>query len=75
MHRHGPCCLTGPVTQDRPWWTRRRRSARSRNRLSNPDIRTDLVLRVRAQIAAGCYDTPERFEMAMERLVRSLQLS
>jgi hypothetical protein len=75
MHRHGPCCLAGPVTQDRLWWASTKRKARKHIAASGPEIRADLVARVRGQIAAGTYDTPERWEAALDRLSRSLQLS
>ena len=32
-------------------------------------IRTDLVNLIRSQIAAGTYDTPEKMDVAMERLL------
>jgi len=32
-------------------------------------IRTELVERVRGEIAAGTYDTPEKFQAALERLL------
>ena len=32
-------------------------------------IRTDLVNRVRAEIAAGTYDTPEKMEIALEKML------
>ena len=31
--------------------------------------RLDLINRVRAEIAAGTYDTPEKFEMAFDRML------
>lgn len=36
------------------------------------EIRYDLVNQIREQIAAGTYDTPERFDVAMERLLSRL---
>jgi hypothetical protein len=36
-------------------------------------IRTDLVERVRREIAAGTYDTPEKWAIALERLLRRLE--
>lgn len=36
-------------------------------------IRHDLVERVRRDIAAGTYDTPERWEAALERLLQELE--
>lgn len=37
-----------------------------------PDIRTELVDRVRSEIAAGTYDTPERLEGALTGLIEDL---
>jgi negative regulator of flagellin synthesis FlgM len=34
-----------------------------------PDIRSDLVARIRAEIAAGTYETEEKLEIALERLL------
>ena len=34
-----------------------------------PDVRTELVASVKAQIAAGTYETPQRMEIAIDRLV------
>ncbi len=39
-----------------------------------PDgVRRDLVARVRAEIEAGTYDTPERWAAAEERLLRRIE--
>ena len=37
-----------------------------------PDVRADLVARVRAEILAGTYETPERLEIALDRLLEEL---
>lgn len=37
-----------------------------------PDVRTDLVERVRSEIAAGTYETPERLEGALAGLIEDL---
>ena len=34
-----------------------------------PDVREDLVNRVKTEIAAGIYETPERLEAAVQRLM------
>ncbi|MEM1330435.1 MAG: flagellar biosynthesis anti-sigma factor FlgM [Planctomycetota bacterium] len=34
-----------------------------------PDIRVDLVQRAREEIANGTYDTPERFEAALDEMI------
>ena len=74
MQTHGPCTLKGPLTQDRPWWNRPRRKAGKRRTAADPAVRADLVARVRREIAAGTYDTPERWEAALDRLARRLHL-
>ena len=72
MHRHGACTLQGPVTLDYPWWAPPRKSRKR----STPDvdIRTGLVARVRREIADGTYDTPERWEAALDRLAIAMRL-
>jgi negative regulator of flagellin synthesis FlgM len=37
-----------------------------------PDVRTELVERVKAEIAAGTYETPERLEIAIDKLMEEL---
>lgn len=54
MHWYTSTCLECPV--------------RSTETTDGEPIREDLVRRVRAEIAAGTYDTPERFECALDRL-------
>ncbi len=39
---------------------------------NDPPIRADLVARVRREIEAGTYETPEKWEQALERLRRRL---
>ena len=39
---------------------------------STSPIRWDLVNRIRAEIAAGTYDTPEKFAAAIDRMSHSL---
>jgi hypothetical protein len=38
-----------------------------------PEVRTELVERVRREIAAGVYDTPEKMAIALERLLERLE--
>lgn len=38
----------------------------------SPVSRHELILRIREQIAAGTYETPERFEAAIQALLDSL---
>ena len=37
-----------------------------------PEVRTDLVERVKAEIAAGTYETPEKIQIAAERLLEEI---
>ena len=37
------------------------------------DIRSDLVERVRREIAAGVYETPEKWDIALQRLLERLE--
>jgi hypothetical protein len=82
MYRHGPSCLKGPVSRARRCWVYPGPEERTPETPSSPDlpaegptrgIRHDLVARVRAEIAAGTYDTPEKWEAALDRLVRHVQ--
>jgi negative regulator of flagellin synthesis FlgM len=34
-----------------------------------PDIRADKVARIKAQIASGAYETPEKLDLALSRLL------
>ena len=79
MQTHGPSCLEGPVSGTRPWW-------QPVDLLPDGDapggaaaeeprqpFRADLVARVRKEIAAGTYDTPEKWEAALSRLLEKLE--
>jgi hypothetical protein len=72
MNAHGPSCLPGPITRDPEWWSVPAGSD-SLLRLDDAPIRRSLVERVRGEIAEGTYDTPEKFEAALERLLRRLE--
>ena len=61
MYRHGPVCLEGPVTRKRRCWR------------ESSEIRAELVARIRREIAAGTYDTPEKWEAALGRLLKGLE--
>lgn len=87
MHSHGPSVLQGPVTRTRSWWSdwspsggtsRGSRevwnmSDRTEKPKFEPEVRTELVQRVRGEIAAGTYDTPEKWEEALDRLLERLE--
>jgi len=42
-------------------------------RKSDETIRPELVQRIRDEIAAGTYDSPEKWEAALDRLLNRLQ--
>jgi hypothetical protein len=58
-----PSCRQSPT---------RRRTAERRPPPDAP-IRTDLVERIRKEIAEGSYDTPQKFEAALDRLLDRLE--
>jgi len=62
---HGPTCLKGPRSRKRAQWRRT-------SQPQDAGIRADLVARVRQEIADGTYDTPEKFEIALARLLARL---
>ena len=76
MYRHGPSCRGSVPIQQRVRWKKSRPEITLRkmpeNALPSPDdppIRVELVRRVRQAIAEGVYDTPERWQGALERLM------
>jgi hypothetical protein len=80
MHQHQPSCLQGPVTGCRDWWADS--SDREIRFMDHPPddqlreqrpIRMELVERVREAIAQGNYETPEKWEIALSRLLERLQ--
>src|SRR5262249_50690140 len=74
MYRHGstPSRLTCREQRARPdeGWAASPDPATSA--ASDGDVRHDLVARVRREIEAGTYDTPERLEAALRRLFECL---
>ena len=85
MKQHGPDPLVGPLRGTSAWWHGRppddapvaeeappdKKPARVRKR-GPRKIRDELVQRVRAEIAAGTYDTPDKFQAALERLLERM---
>ena len=82
MIRQGSTCRKGSMQGSQIWESKDgSRSARSRGAIGGTDvaaldggIRVDLVARVRKEIADGTYDTPEKLEAALERLIARLDL-
>jgi hypothetical protein len=80
MYRHTSTCLKGPITRSREWWYEAPEevAAPVGGRLAPPadtaesGLRHELVARIRGEIAAGTYDTPERWEAALDRLLDRL---
>ena len=88
MYTHPSSCLQGPVTRSRGWWTypsldpmpnlapNDRETCdplRQKSTTGDEPIRTELVERIRREIAAGTYDTPEKWEIACDRLLNRLE--
>lgn len=87
MLSHGPSCLNGPVSRDRSWWIpdeldsfledcragNAQKFPRKKDAANTHLIRTELVERIRREIAEGTYDTPERWEAALDRLFEHLE--
>ena len=70
MRTHSPTCLEGPISGNRDWW---RTGAPGDAKAVEPLFRAGLVEEVRRQIAAGTYDTPEKFDAALDRLLERLE--
>ena len=73
MYRHAPTCLAGPVTLAHPIWGEAfAEPIPMTDEVSSSEIRAALVARVRREITAGIYDTPEKFALALDRLLADL---
>jgi Anti-sigma-28 factor, FlgM len=71
MQTHGPSCLEGPISGARAWWQMLEAAAEAPT--TTKGYRPELVARIRAAIAAGTYDTPEKWEIALARLLGELE--
>jgi len=67
MHIHKARRLDGPITKHRPWWHQEQAAA------DGTLFRAGLVEQIRQEIAAGTYETPEKLEAALERLLSACQ--
>ena len=84
MHEHGPNCMEGPIRGRHAWWRGLAPSpepaagpahkANNQDSLNSeePGIRKELVERIRREIAAGTYDTPEKWHAALDNLLGRL---
>ena len=74
MHTHNPSCLEGPVSGTREWWrTVIDNNDQPSTDAKEPLFRAALVEQIRREIAAGTYDTPEKWEKALDRLLERLE--
>jgi hypothetical protein len=67
MFQHGPTCLQGPRSLERSEWQH------EHEHQDDVTFRADLVARIRREIAEGIYETPEKLEIALERLLDRLE--
>ncbi len=78
MYRHGPSCLEGPVSeslrQSHPICCGdSQEAAFTSDPSDDSSFRADLVARIRKEIAAGTYETPQKWEAALDALFLRLQ--
>lgn len=87
MLTHTFSCLQGPVTRSRRWWygvdlddptaphdpeTPCMENPNENEPPVEVPIRSQLVERIRREIAAGTYETPRKWEIALDRLLDHL---
>ena len=75
MRHHGPACLQGPVSRARPCWQEADDDVPQAPLAGADDelVRWELIDRVRTEIAKGTYDTDERWQAALDRLLREIE--
>jgi hypothetical protein len=83
MHEHGPNCLEGPIRGSTAWWrglapvpepaeAAAKAIRKKSSKTEDTGIREALVARIRSEIEAGTYDTPRKWEAALDRLLERL---
>jgi hypothetical protein len=86
MQPHQPRDLNGPLRGTSSWWRgldpqpnaaehdEKREPPRKGkySREHGPPIRQDLVARIKKEIADGTYDTPEKWDAALDRLLERM---
>ncbi len=84
MHEHGPDELIGPLRGTTAWWRGMgaepapedegppAKTKAKKKRVNAKPIRAELVARIRKEIADGTYDTQEKWEAALERMLDRL---
>jgi hypothetical protein len=76
MQRHGPSCLTGPLSRraGKAFYSDQAGDAGSTSRPALTEAeRLSRIERIRREIEAGTYDTPEKFTLAFDQLLRRLE--
>jgi hypothetical protein len=73
MQTHKASCLDGPITGTREWWRNVEGNENSAAEDQGRPFRADLVARIRKEIAAGTYETPEKLEVALARMLMRLE--
>ena len=68
MLQHKASGLGGPISKSRRCWNSAPQPARNQS-----TVRTELVERIRREIAEGTYETPEKLQIALERLLNRLE--
>jgi hypothetical protein len=71
MLRHDPSCLSGPISKTRRSWKTGTQAPGQRR--DERSVRTELIARIRREIAEGTYETPEKLQIALERLFNRLE--
>jgi hypothetical protein len=83
MQPHRPRNLSGPIRGTQAWWRGlanqpdappnvRKSPGKGNSPRDDPGIRKDLVAKVRKEIEAGTYDTEEKWDAALDRLLERL---
>lgn len=84
MQPHRPRDLSGPIRGTYTWWRGlasqteaapddvSKNAGNGNSPSDEPGIRKDLVARVRKEIEAGTYDTEEKWEAALDRLLERM---
>jgi hypothetical protein len=71
MLQHNASGLSGPVSKARRSWSKS--NAAPQPPRDPTQVRAQLVDRVRREIAEGTYDTPEKLQIALERMLHRLE--
>jgi len=74
MLLHRPSRLKGPSKRARDWWSAPEDVAPPPQTTDHErPFRAALVARIRREIADGRYETPEKFEIALQRLLHQIE--